>query len=185
VGALDGHAAPADGGPVRHEETVILPRGVYSLKAAAVAAGGRQLAIEQPLNAELVHGVGFDASDLLLLESSGGKRRLTADGSIASDTMALYLEIYVREQLPTQAVGVTVEIVDAGGRRRASMMLPVKEDSGKALLYAEGVVDLAAMPPGRYVARAFVLSGLRVARTIERSFDLTARRRPVEPALKP
>jgi hypothetical protein len=171
VGSLAEHAT-AEGAPVRHEETLILPRGLYTLKAKAIDAGGRHAAFERPLNAELSHGVGFDVSDLLILERAGEKMRLSASGAIGSDTMAVYLEIYMQQELPTDRMGVSVEVVGADGARRSSIALPLHKDDAKGLLYAEGVVDLFAVPPGAYVARARVTFGTRTARTVERAFEV-------------
>jgi VWFA-related protein len=166
--------------PVWHQETIVLPRGLYTLKAEAVDSGGRQAAIERPLNAELGHGVGFDVSDLLLLESVDGKMRLSATGAIAGATMGVYLELYVQDELPTERVGVSVEVIGRDGARRAVLALPVQRTAA-GLLFAEGTADLWALPPGPYVARAQVLFGPRVARRVERAFEFTGRDRPEPP----
>jgi VWFA-related protein len=175
VGSLAEHERTAEGGPVRHDETILLPRGFYTLKAKAVDAGGRQALVERPLNAELSHGVGFDVSDLLILETVGEKMRLSASGSIGSDTMAVYLELYMHDELPTDRIGITVEVIGADGARRSVTSLPLRNDAAKGLLYAEGVVDLWTLPPGPYVARALVMFGTKTARTVERAFDFKGR----------
>lgn len=165
AGAVVGRMAETAG-------TILLPRGLYTLKAEAVDAGGRRAAVEKPLNAELSHGVGFDVSDLLLLETVGEKMRLAASGTIGSDTMAVYLELYmVHDELPTDRIGITLEVIGPDGARRSSTILPLRSDTAKGLLYAEGRVDLWTLPPGPYVARARVTFGTRTARTVERAFD--------------
>ena len=150
VGSLAEQVAPAAGEPVRHQETLILPRGLYTLKAEALEAGGRHAQIERPLNAELSHGVGFDVSDLMLMESAGGRMRLSPTGAIVSDTMGAYLELYVQEHLPTERLGVTIEIVGADGVRRSSTGLALTKDPAKGLISAEGVVDLAVALAGQF-----------------------------------
>jgi VWFA-related protein len=161
--------------PVRHQETILLPRGLYTLKALAVDAAGRRAVIERPLNAELSHGVGFDVSDLMLLESVDEKMRLSASGSIAGDTMGVYMELYMQEDLPTDRLAVRVEVIGKEGQRTATL-LPLRKDAEKGLLYAEGHVDVWALPPGAYVARALVMFGSRIARTLERPFVYTGPR---------
>jgi VWFA-related protein len=171
VGTLEEHVGTAEGGPVRHEETILLRRGLYTLKAEAVDAAGRRALVERPLNAELSHGVGFDVSDLLLFESVGEKLRLSASGSMAGNSMAVYLELYMDDELPTDRLVITVEVIASDGASRSATVLPLRKDAAKGLLYAEGVVDLWALPPGAYVARAVVTSGPKVARRVERAFD--------------
>ena len=140
-----------------------------------MACPGRHALVERPLNAELSHGVGFDVSDLLLLERAGEKMRLSASGSIGSDTMAVYLELYMHDELPTDRIGVTLEVLGADGARRSATILPLRKDAGKNLFYAEGLVDLWTLPPGAYVARARVTFGTKTARTVERAFDFKGR----------
>jgi hypothetical protein len=181
VGTLVEEVAPAAGEPVRHQETFILPRGLYTLKAEAIEKGGRTAQIERPLNAELAHGVGFDVSDLMLMESAGEKMRLSPTGAIASDTMGAYLELYVQPELPADRIRVAVEVIGKDGVRRSSTALALQKDPAKGLIYAEGVVDLWALPPGPYVARALVSFGTKVARRIERPFEYKVAIRPAAP----
>jgi len=178
VGRLAENVGTGGSGPVRHEEAVILPRGVYTLKAAAVDAAGRRASVERPLNAELSHGVGFDVSDLLILEPAGEKMRLSASGAIEGDAMAVYLELYMQEGLPTDRLRVGLEVVDAHGARRSATVLPVRQDAEKGLLYVEGLIDLWMMPPGAYVARALVTFGTARVRRVERAFDYAGPKRP-------
>lgn len=175
VGSMAEQVGTAGSGPVRHEETILLPRGFYTLKGEAVDAGGRHALIERPLNAEISHGVGFDVSDLLIFETAGEKMRLSASGSIGSDTMAVYLELYMHDELPADRIGISVEVVGADGARRSSTILPLRRDAARGLLYAEGLVDLWALPPGPYVARALVAFGTKTVRTVERAFDFKGR----------
>ena len=178
-GGLVGRMAEqVDGGqaPVRHQETILLLRGLYTLKAQAVEAAARRAVILRPLNAELAHGVGFDVSDLMLMESADEKMRLSATGAIASDTMGVYLELYVQDDLPTDRLAVRVEVIGSGTGRRTAILLPLRKDAEKGLLYAEGVVDVWALPPGAYVARALVMFGSRIARRLERPFEYTGPR---------
>ena len=177
-GALVGTVAEQVGGgqaPVRHQETILLPRGLYTLKALAVDAAGRRAVTERPLNAELSHGVGFDVSDLMLLESVDEKMRLSASGSIAGDTMGVYMELYMQDDLPTDRLSVRVEVIGKEGQRTATL-LPLRKDAEKGLFYAEGRVDVWALPPGAYVARALVMFGNNVARRLERPFHYTGPR---------
>lgn len=154
--------------------TILLPRGLYTLKAEAVDAGGRHVLVEKPLNAELSHGVGFDVSDLLLLETVGDRMRPSI-GAIGSDTIGAYLELYMHDELPPDRIGISLDVIGADGARRSTTILPLRSDAGKGLLYAEGLVDLWALPPGAYVARARVTSGTKTARTVERAFDYKGR----------
>jgi hypothetical protein len=173
VGSLTEDLANPEGAPVRWQDTLLLTRGPYVLKAAAVAAGGKSVTAERTLNAELLHAVGFDASDLMLFEAlADGTLRVSAGDRIRSAVMPVYLELYLQPELPTDRLGVTVEVHAADGTRRASLPLALRKAAGAGVLYAEGRVDTWALPPGRYVARALVTFGNAVARRVERPFEV-------------
>jgi VWFA-related protein len=161
--------------PVRHQETLLLPRGVYLLKANVVDAAGRTAAVEQPLNAELGHGVGFDVSDLMLLESVEGKMRLPSDRPLTGEKLGVYLELYVHEELPTDRLAVTLDLVGADRERRSATGLALKKDEASGLVSAEGEIDAFTLPPGSYVARAVVTFGTRIVRNVERAFVFEGR----------
>ncbi|MET0551820.1 MAG: VWA domain-containing protein [Vicinamibacteria bacterium] len=174
VGKVDASAS-GPGAPVRHQETLLLPRGVYTLKANVVDATGRTAAVEQPLNAELGHGVGFDVSDLMLLESAEGAMRLPSDRPLAGEKLGVYLELYVQEELPTDRLAVTLDVVGADRVRRSSTALTLRKDADSGLVSAEGEIDAFTLPPGAYVARAVVTFGTRIVRNVERAFVFEGR----------
>jgi VWFA-related protein len=184
VGTLLEHVQSKEA-PVRYQETLLLPRGLYTLKGEATDAGGRRAVVEAPLNAELAHSAGFDLSDLVLLEPVDGKMRFPASGSVTSDLLGVYLELYMHEELPADGLGITVEVVGADGARRAVALLTVQTDEDPRLLFAEGTLDLSRLLPGAYVARAAVTLGTRVARRVERAFDFKGRARPAPTAIQP
>ena len=174
-GAVVGNTAEeltvTPGHPPRYADTLILPRGPYVLKAEAVDTGGRREAAERPLNAELLHGVGFDASDLLLFEESPAGKQLSSTGRVQGPVLRPYIELYVQDGLPTEDLSVSLDVLGADGKRRAAGILAVREGGEPGLMFAEGRVEIGALPPGRYVARAIILFGTKVARRIERTFD--------------
>jgi len=97
----------------------------------------------------------------------------------------VYLELYMHDELPTDRIGITVEVIGADGAWRSSTRLPLRQDAAKGLLYAEGLVDLWTLPPGPYVARARVRFGTKTARTVERAFDFKGPNRPSPPIPQP
>jgi VWFA-related protein len=159
------------GRPPSYADTLVLPRGPYVLKAEAVDAGGRREVTDIPLNAELQHGVGFDASDLLLFAEGEAGRELSATGTVRGQVLRPYLEIYVQEGLPTEDLSVSVDIFDADGKRRAAGILAVRDGGEPGLLFAEGRIEIGALPPGRYAARAIIMFANKVSRHVERSFE--------------
>ena len=171
VGTLSEEMTAAPGASPRYEDTLMLPRGPYVLKAEATGSDGTRVVREVPLNAELLHGVGFDASDLLLFEEGRDGKRLASAGTMRGAVLRPYLELYVRDGLPTEELGVSLDIVDAAGKRRAAGILSVREGGEPGLLFAEGRIDVGALPPGRYAARAVIIFGSNVARNVERRFE--------------
>jgi VWFA-related protein len=172
VGTLSEALHKPEDAPARWQETLLLARGPYVMKAEAVDASGRRVTAERPLNAELLHGVGFDASDLMLFERVGETSRLVAGSAVRGRVMPVYLELYVDEVLPADRLGVQIEIVGADGTRRGSAPLALRKGEEPGLHFAEGQVDVWALPPGKYVARALVTFGTKVARRVERHFEV-------------
>jgi hypothetical protein len=172
VGTLEDALRTEEGAPPRWQDTLLLDRGPYVLQAEAVDAAGKRVTAESPLNAELLHGVGFDSSDLMLFERVGEISRLVASGAVRGREMPVYLELYVQEMLPTDRLGVTIEIVGADGKRRGSAPLALRKGDEPGLFFAEGQVDAWALPPGQYEARALVTFGTKVARRVERHFEV-------------
>jgi VWFA-related protein len=171
VGNVAEEMTVSRGGAARYEDTLVLPRGPYVLKVEAVGADGKRVFREMPLNAELLHGVGFDASDLLLFEESPDGKRLSSAGTVRGAVLRPYLELYVQEGLPTEDLAVSLDVVDTAGKRRAAGILSVRDGGEPGLRFAEGRIDVGALPPGRYSAQAVILFGTKVARRIERRFD--------------
>jgi VWFA-related protein len=171
VGNTSEELTVAAGKPPRYADTLVLPRGPYVLKAEAIDAGGRREVTDVPLNAELLHGVGFDASDLLLFEEGANGRQLSATGTVHGQVLRPYLELYVQDSLPTEDLSVSVDILGADGKRRAAGILAVREGGEPGLLFAEGRIEIGALPPGRYAARAVIMFGTKVSRHVERSFE--------------
>jgi hypothetical protein len=171
VGNIAEEITASRGGAARYEDTLVLPRGPYTLKVEAVGADGKRVFREMPLNAELLHGVGFDASDLLLFEESPAGKRLSSAGTVRGAVLRPYLELYVQEGLPAEDLAVSLDVVDTAGRRRAAGILSVRDGGEPGLLFAEGRIDVGALPPGRYSAQAVILFGTKVARRIARGFD--------------
>ena len=161
----------AAGRAPRYQDTLVLPRGPYVLKAEAIDAGGRREVTDVPLNAELLHGVGFDSSDLLLFEETESGRQLSATGTVHGHVLRPYLELYVQDALPTDDLSVSLDILGADGKRRAAGILAVRDGGEPGLLFAEGRIEIGSLPPGRYAARAIIMFGTKVSRHVERSFE--------------
>jgi VWFA-related protein len=171
VGNTSEDLTVAAGRAPRYQDTLVLPRGPYVLKAEAVDAGGRREVTDVALNAELLHGVGFDASDLLLFEEGETGRQLSATGTVHGQVLRPYLELYVQEGLPTEDLSVSLDILGADGKRRLAGVLSVRQGGEPGLLFAEGRIEIGALPPGRYTARAIIMFGTKVSRHVERSFE--------------
>ena len=171
VGNTSEDLTVAAGREPRYQDTLVLPRGPYVLKAEAVDAGGRREVADVPLNAELLHGVGFDSSDLLLFEEGESGRQLSVTGTVHGQVLRPYLELYVQDGLPTEDLSVSLDILGADGKRRAAGVLAVREGGEPGLLFAEGRIEIGALPPGRYSARAIIMFGTKVSRHVERSFE--------------
>ncbi len=156
-------------GTLGFSETVTLPPGAYVLKLAAlrnakVGAAQARLAVRVQAAGAVRFG------DLVLGETTGQDigSGLAFDAAIRGDRLVASMAVATAGETPPEGLAVTVEVAkDPAGpaMMTAPALLPVDPASG--LRIARSVVDVRALPPGDYVARAIVsVAGKEAGRSV-------------------
>jgi VWFA-related protein len=175
VGDITERATREGSGQARHDDAVLVVPGPYRLQAGAVDPDRRRAVSEHAVDARLQRAGPYELSDLLVFERVGQKRRLYGSGEVAGRTLTAYLEVYPGPGAPRALPAVTLEVRGPAGPLGRSVTAARATTDDPTRLSAEGTFDLAALPPGRYVAVATVsVQGASVA-TVETPFDLGPR----------
>jgi VWFA-related protein len=141
----------------RYSFPAALEPGSYLLRAAAVDAVGRTGTLEQTLDVRLHGSAPARTSDLVLAERADGSGQLRPIVERTSaGTVEASLEIYTERDWTPGADGITIELT--AGRDSAPLLtLPATlRWSAAGHWIARAEIDLARLPPGRYVAEAIV-----------------------------
>ncbi len=138
--------------------------GDYTVKLAGLDSGFRLGGVEHHVSARLVPAGPFGLSSLVLTDPAtrvDGKMKLLIDGYLTGRTVAAYLAMQRMQPDPGGGTGempsVRFEVVSTSGDGvLTGSKITVKDDSAPGRWYAEGEIDLAALPPGVYEIRAVV-----------------------------
>jgi len=161
--------ADKGGGPYHFDASLPLSPGSYKLRIAAADANGAIGAVEVPLNAQLRPVGTLTASDLLRTAADGGDhRRAITDDTIPANavTLLLGLELYAGAEGPPPDLLVNMSITPEGANTATTERIVTPELRDGALV-AEAEFGVQRLSPGRYTARATVLSGARPLGTLE------------------
>ena len=179
AGGVIAATAVHDAADGRYSFSATVPAGGYTLRVAAIDALGRHGNVDRPFDARVVASRGVRVSDLMLAPPPLAPRdpldplvdRITGGAVIA------YLEMLAttRELLPDEVRVATFR--EAGGASLSTVTANLSRASDRAemqgaLAVARAVLPTAQLPPGRYVARADVLSAGTLVTRVERPFSI-------------
>jgi len=179
AGGVIAATAVHDAADGRYSFSATVPAGGYTLRVAAIDALGRHGNVDRPFDARVVASRGVRVSDLMLAPPPLAPRdpldplvdRITGGAVIA------YLEMLAttRELLPDEVRVATFR--EAGGASLSTVTADLSRASDRAemqgaLAVARAVLPTAQLPPGRYVARADVLSAGTLVTRVERPFSI-------------
>jgi VWFA-related protein len=150
--------------------------GVYTLKLAVVAPGGKRGSVEHTFRAQLMPAGQIRMSDLMIADNTGAAGlRPAVSGDFTGDFLHGYVELVsdAPDQLKSAAVVMEVASNEQGRAldtaAAAFQDRPGTPDTRRA---AEGAVPIALLPPGDYVARAVVTVAGRKAGQVTRPFRI-------------
>lgn len=171
-------ASPATGGapgPRLVLASLLVEPGEYTLRLAAVD-GARAGSVHHPVRAVLARlAEGLEVSDLVIVaaaEGPGDRTRPAAAGLLRAATISAMLEIRGRAA-EVRNTRLAVELAtgpDAAPLLRAEARHADRADGAERAF--EAALDVAALPPGEYVARALVAVPGQPVRSIVRLLRL-------------
>jgi hypothetical protein len=178
AGGVIAATAVHEAGDGRYSFSARVPAGAYNLRVAAIDALGRQGNVERPFDARVPASRGVRVSDLMLAPPPLAPRDPLEPSidRITTATVMAYLELVASPGQPLpDVVRVAVE-PEAGGASLSTVTAALSRatEDGPAGLWAvaRAVLPTAALPPGRYIARADVLSGGTLVTQVARPFSI-------------
>jgi VWFA-related protein len=164
--------------PIRYELAVAVDPGTYRLRLAAVDMAGKSGSVERDVTAFGMASHEFAIGDLILnsvREGRGNDLRAPVVLQVADGQLATYTELYTNKPGALDDSKVVFEIADsADGPTLQTSVAELREGADRTQKQALSVVPLAALPPGRYIARAMISKGEKYVGKLTRPFDITA-----------
>jgi VWFA-related protein len=160
--------------PLQFGTAVVLDPGVYTLRFGVVDGQGRRGTIVRELNiADAAGGIG--TSDLIVANrpATGTGLRPSVNPLIDTGQLAMYLELYAPAPEDLEWATVDLEIAGtADGPALATESAAITDGAQPSWRVASGVVDVSALAPGRYVARARVIQDRESIRVVTQPFTV-------------
>ena len=156
-------------------DSVTVDPGVYEVRLAAVDAEGRHGSVIRDVNAWKMAGEEFTYADLVVNHAATASAGLRPDVEphVDADGVAAYMELYAASEETFKDVTVNFEIADDDSAP-ALLTMPVDLRPGAQATWrnALGFIGAEPLPAGRYVARARVMKGEKLAVVLVRPFIL-------------
>jgi VWFA-related protein len=156
-------------------DSVVVDPGVYDVRLAAVDAEGRHGSVVREVNAWKMAGEEFTYADLVVnhAATAGAGLRPDVEPHVDADGVAAYMELYAASEDTFKDVKVNFEIADDDSAP-ALLTMPVDLRQGAQPTWrnALGFIGAEPLPAGRYVARARIMKGEKVAGVLVRPFIL-------------
>lgn len=156
-------------------DSVVVEPGVYEVRLAAVDAQGRHGSVVRDVNAWKMAGEEFTYADLVVNHAATASAGLRPDVEphVDADGVAAYMELYAASETTFKDVSVSFEIADDDSSP-ALLTIPVELKPGTQPTWrvAQGFVGAEPLPSGRYLARARVMRGDKLAGVLVRPFIL-------------
>jgi VWFA-related protein len=156
-------------------DSVVVEPGVYEVRLAAVDAQGRHGSVVRDVNAWKMAGEEFTYADLVVNHAATASAGLRPDVEphVDADGVAAYMELYAASETTFKDVSVSFEIADDDSAP-ALLTIPVELKPGTQPTWrvAQGFVGAEPLPSGRYLARARIMRGDKLAGVLVRPFIL-------------
>jgi VWFA-related protein len=150
--------------------------GTYRLKLAVVDDAGKRGSVEHTIQARLTNAGQLHVTDLLLGEEggSGGSLIPTVTANFNGDLLHGYLEVHSEAPEVLKSAAVDIEVASTADARaiETAAARMVEQSAKPDRRAAEGIVPIALLPAGDYVARAVItVAGQRVGQ-VSRPFRI-------------
>jgi len=155
---------------------VTLPPGTYIVKLGVVDEEGKRGSVERTVKAQLAQAGQIHMTDLLLGDESGGAGlQPSVTGQFAGTALHGYLELRSEAPQLLESASITLEVAPNEAARaldEAPAPFQKQDAAVPGRRVAEGIVPIALLPPGEYVARAVVTVAGRKAGQVTRPFRI-------------
>lgn len=159
----------------RYSVPAIVPPGRYTVRAAAVEAGGRQGSVERRVNARLGAAGVVRLSDLMIAEPAtepNAPLRPTV-ARPSGDRVVVYFEAYAAPDWTPADTAVTFELGGASGSAPAVSAPGTLRRAGDGRWAASAELQLRGVAPGAYLAAARITVPGAAPQRLTRSFVVT------------
>ena len=173
--------------PLSFLGTVAVDPGLYTLRFGVVDAEGRRGSVIRDVVAWKMTGEEFASGDLVIgnLPPAGEGLRAAVEPYITTDSLAMVIELYSTADAFWNQANVAFEIAEDESAPALATLTPRLAPGRQASWRtASGLLGAAAIPPGRYVARAQIRRDGKLVGLLVRPFVLerTAGPRTLAPA---
>ena len=153
------------------------PAGMYTLKLAVVDESGRRGSVEHTFNARLSNAGQLRVTDLMIgerIDPRGQGVSPAVTGAMSADLLHGYIELYGDSEDLLDKASVTLEVASSpdGTALDAAPARLMRIADVPNRRSAEGVVPIALLPPGEYVARAVIRVGDDPVGLVHRPFHV-------------
>ena len=151
--------------------------GRYALRVAVIDAAGRRGSVEHAVRIEPSPPAPVAVGDLLVADhasSPAGGVRPRVEARVRGGRLLAYTELYADSPDAWRRTAVHLEVADAAEgpvRARGAVSIGGAESAGRRAV--TGIVSVAHLPPGRYLARVRVVHDATEVARAQRPFRVT------------
>jgi tetratricopeptide (TPR) repeat protein len=153
--------------------------GSYTLRLAAVDAAGRRGSVHHQTQAVVLSAGGLRVSDLVLAPlAEKGPAPPGVDLALDAAGLVALLELASPDARTLAGATVTLELAESADAKEALLQIPLEASPAgpDGIRVARAAVGAGLLPPGDYVARAFVSVGGKPVAEMMRPFRIAAPR---------
>ena len=163
----------------RYTFSATVPAGAYALRVGAIDALGRNGSVARPFDARVAESRGVRVSDLMLAlpPAQPGDPLEPLVDRVRTATAIAYLEILAGGGAPLPDLVRIAVVPENGGGSVLTVVANLMRSGGQGestwdWAVARAVLPTAALPPGRYVAQAEVMSAGILVTRVSRPFSI-------------
>jgi VWFA-related protein len=171
-------AHEGDEGVAVFAAAVPIDPGTYLLRFAAADSEGRLGSVERRLEAWQMNGPGLTVGDLLVAQASeqrGARPVPVIEPQVANGRLVAMLEVYAPSPQQLEGLQATLEVLRSENEKPITTApMQVGAGSSPEIGTIQAVASTAALPPGRYLARATIAQGAKAQGHFLRPFRVVA-----------
>jgi VWFA-related protein len=170
-------ASPNDPTKAIFSGAVMVEPGTYLLRFAAADSEGRMGSIDRRLDAWQLDGPALTVGDLIVGQAPDGRAGLSAsiEPNVGNGRLAAMMEVYAPTPQVMQGLQATLDVIAAENEKPiTSVPMQVGNGASAEIGSIQATVSTAALPPGRYFARATVTQGGKPQGHFTRPFRVVA-----------